>query len=125
MSKDGLRPSGRDWRVTVFLVATYVLALALGAVALLPDWWVIWAGAAILGLGFLVGWHAQHFAYRCEQCETIFTVPALVDFASPQGIGRGPDGDMRGWKLLRCPTCGRWRRATVVRRVPPNGGVDG
>jgi hypothetical protein len=33
------RPSARDWRVTALLVATYVVALVVGAMSLLPDLW--------------------------------------------------------------------------------------
>ena len=118
------RPSGHDWGVTGLLVAAYVLAVALGAVALLPEWWLVWVGVVVLGLALLVGWHARRFAYRCQQCGTVFTVSALVDFVSPQGIGREPEGELRGWKLLRCPACHEWHRATVVRPATSNSPGD-
>ncbi len=108
-------PSSRDWRVTVLLVSVYVLAIAFAAVALLPEWWLAWAVVVVLGLALLVGWHARRFAYECRRCGAEFTIPALVDLVSPQGIDRGQDGAIRGWKLLRCPACHAWSRATVVR----------
>jgi hypothetical protein len=89
-AQHGQRPVGRDWQVTGLLVAAYALALALGAVVLLPERWLIWAGVVVLGLALLVGWHAHRFAYRCTQCGTVFSVSALADFVSPQGLTRGP-----------------------------------
>jgi hypothetical protein len=114
------RPSARDWRVMALLVATYAVALVVGAATLLPDLWPRWLALAALGPALLVGWHARSFAYRCGACGHVVQVSALVDFVSPQGIDRDGQGQVRGWKLLRCPACHAWRRCSVV-RAPARG----
>ncbi len=65
----------------------------------------------VIGLLLLVGWHARTFAYRCRNCGHEFAISPLTDLVSPHGPGRGG-----GWKLLRCPKCGRWTRAFVIRK---------
>jgi DNA-directed RNA polymerase subunit RPC12/RpoP len=67
--------------------------------------------ALVIGLLLLVGWHARAFAYRCRNCGHEFAISLLTDLVSPHGPGRGG-----GWKFLRCPRCGRWTRAFVIRK---------
>lgn len=70
--------------------------------------------AAVVVLLLFAWWHARTFAYRCRSCDNEFEISVLTDLVSPQGIGLKGDG----WKLLRCPRCGRWTRARVVRKRP-------
>jgi len=65
----------------------------------------------VIGLLLLVGWHARTFAYRCRNCGSEFAIRILTDLVSPHGPGRGG-----GWKFLRCPRCGHWTRAFVIRK---------
>ena len=74
-------------------------------------WIVVLFVVVVIGLPLLVLWHARAFGYRCRSCGNEFEISVLVDFISPHGPGR--DG---GWNLLRCPKCGRWTRAFVVRK---------
>ncbi len=107
--------TGRDWAVTGLRVVVFVAVVAAGAYFLLPTYWYVWAALVLGGLLLLVSWHARAFAYRCPECASEFEVSALVDFVSPQGVGRDEQGRVLGWKLLRCPVCRRFRRALVVR----------
>jgi len=74
-------------------------------------WTVVLLVIVAIGLLLLVLWHARTFGYRCRNCSNEFEVSLLVDFVSPHGLGFGGS-----WKFLRCPKCGRWTRAFVVRK---------
>jgi hypothetical protein len=80
-------------------------------------WTIVILVVVVIGLLALVGWHARTFAYRCRSCGNEFDIPMLMDFISPHGPGRGG-----GWKLLRCPKCGRWTRAFVIRKSEMRSG---
>jgi hypothetical protein len=110
------QPSSADWLATVLRVLIYVGLIALATAMLFTDIWVVWLALVCLGLLLLVNWHAHRFAYGCTRCGNVFTISALTDLLTPQGVGRDPQGRLRGWKLLRCPGCGRWQRASVVRK---------
>ena len=77
-------------------------------------WTLVVVLAAVVVLLLFVRWHARTFAYRCRNCDNEFEISVLTDFVSPHGIGLKGDG----WKLLRCPRCGRWTRARVVPKRP-------
>jgi hypothetical protein len=72
---------------------------------------VIGLVVAAVALLLIVGWHARTFAYRCRNCGDEFAISPLKDFWSPHGWWF--DG---GWKLLGCPRCHRWTRASVIRK---------
>jgi hypothetical protein len=74
-------------------------------------WVFAWLMAVVVGLFLLVRWHTRAFGYRCRNCGNEFEISMLMDFVSPQGLGRGG-----GWKCLRCPKCGRWTRAFVINK---------
>ena len=66
---------------------------------------------AVGALFLVVNWHARTFAYRCCNCDNEFVISAPLDFISPHAF------DFKGgWKLLRCPRCGHWTRAHVIRK---------
>ncbi len=105
----------RDWAITGLRVLVFVVVLAVGAYFLLPSYWYVWAALVSGGLLLLATWHARTFAYQCPACARQFEVSALVDFVSPQGVGRDEEGRVLGWKYLRCPGCHHFVRAVVVR----------
>ncbi len=107
--------TGRDWLNTGTRLLVFVAVVVVGAYLLLPAYWYVWAVLVAVGLLLLVTWHARTFAYHCPNCGGEFEVSALVDFVSPQGVSRDSEGRVIGWKLLRCPSCHRFVRATVVR----------
>ncbi len=66
---------------------------------------------AVGALLLVVTWHTRTFAYRCRNCDNEFAISAPLDFISPHAFDFSG-----GWKLLRCPRCGRWTRAHVIRK---------
>lgn len=72
--------------------------------------------AVVIASVLFAAWHARTFAYRCRNCDNEFTLPPLLDSISPHAF------DFSGsWKLLRCPRCGHWTRAHVIRKFDMAG----
>jgi hypothetical protein len=91
------------------LISLYIIT-TIAAGVLLPG--IGFFIAAMGGLFLLVMWHNRTFAYRCKTCDSSFEISALVNFVSPHGVSRNG----KGWKLLKCPHCGDWTRAEVVKK---------
>lgn len=51
--------------------------------------------------------HNRTHAFVCKQCHHIFTVPWYINFITPHWFSV---------KLLRCPNCGSWTWARIIRR---------
>lgn len=122
MTKEGMTMSAnyravnrQDWVETVIYLLLWLLMIGASGFMLLPVYWVVWVllvGSALWGL---VHWHARQFAYRCAQCAHEFTIPAWVDFISPQGMTRQGGG----WKYVKCPHCHTRTRASILRIRQP------
>lgn len=84
------------------LLATPLATLAYFAVAFGfgAAFWTWLAAITVLGMAVaaIVRWHARNVAYRCGNCDVVFTIDPFIDFTSPHLPGR---------KHLRCPRCGR------------------
>jgi DNA-directed RNA polymerase subunit RPC12/RpoP len=63
---------------------------------------------AIAGLLLLVTWHSKHFAYICKSCGNKFTLSALEDLISPQGVTT---------KYAKCPKCNKRTWARVINQI--------
>ena len=101
----------KDWIKTIVYIAVFVALLVIGAILLLPAYWYIWLILVIVGLFFLVRWHAKQFAYRCANCECEFEISTFTDLISPHGVsGKG------GWKYLKCPNCHQRTKAIVIKK---------
>lgn len=59
-------------------------------------------------LGLLLRWHATSFAYRCPECDHIFTLSIAQDFISP---------NLGTHKLVRCPKCNDRFQAMALKIV--------
>lgn len=59
--------------------------------------------------------------YRCANCRKIFRVPTTVNFFTPSGVAKNPDGTYYAWKSLTCPHCGKRTKAKVVKRADLRG----
>lgn len=105
--------SGKDWLQVFWRLALFVAVIVFGAIVIPPNLQYIWGGIFILGLFLLVRWHNNSFAYRCANCGHEFEISILKNFISPHGPGFSNSG-IRGWKLLRCPECKKFSRATVI-----------
>lgn len=86
---------------TIGLIGTFFMIVALFVLPRLSSqavWPMVVVAVTVIGLFFLVRWHAGRAAYRCPGCSREFMVSAWIDFLSPHTIGE---------KLLRCPSCGK------------------
>lgn len=62
---------------------------------------------AIIGLYLLAAWHAKRFACVCKNCGNKFTLTAVEDFLSFQGLTT---------KYAKCPQCNKRTWAKVVNK---------
>ncbi len=99
---------GQDWTAAFARLGIYLLVV--GASIVMPG-----LGGLLVVLGglyLLVCWHNDSYAFRCQHCDSVFEISVLHNFVSPHGVSmRGT-----GWKYLKCPTCGQWSRAAVMRK---------
>lgn len=112
-------PSGKDWRRGFALLSIYILIISLTAFWLLPDWWFLWSIIVIAGLAWLTIWHTNRYAYQCLHCNQIFEISVWKNLISPHGID-----SQGGWTLLKCPHCGRWSQARILKIVVEDNGSD-
>jgi hypothetical protein len=103
----------KDWLETIVYLALWLALVGLGAIFLLPAYWYIWLTLIVVGLFWLVYWHARNFAYRCSHCEHVFEISPWRDFISPNGLSLKGEG----WKYLKCPHCQTRSRATELRVI--------
>ncbi len=100
------------WRAMGYTLLAIVVITATGAIlvhASMPLGLLVWLAIFVPGsLFLLVGWHANHTAYRCPVCGSEFEIAVLTDFAGPQI----PDK-----KYLKCPQCGKRNWATVLMKI--------
>lgn len=103
-------PGKLDVKQTIAAVAGFLFLNAVVlAIALTVKMVYVSAVFFVLSLFQLVAWHSYHFGYRCGNCGNEFSIGVLKDFISPQGAGK-----RGGWKLLRCPRCGKITKAHVL-----------
>ena len=106
------RPINRtDWRSIFWRLGLLMVVMAVGPVLLGPALIFLWPLVFLAPLAWIVRWHTRSFAYRCRNCGQVFEISFWRNLISPHGPGlRGG-----GWKYLRCPRCGEWTRAEVLR----------
>ena len=100
---------------TLFVLLIYLSATVVLAIILTPLVWpvglTIWVLIALWSLLAVVRWHARNTVYRCPACGNEFSISSFTDFVSPHGVSEGG-----GWKLLTCPRCGRYVKASAQSR---------
>jgi len=112
-----VKPTGNYRRKNILHIAAFVAVVILGAVILSANrsvFSMIVYGIIVLGsLFLLVSGHARTFAYRCVECGHVSEISVWKDLVSPHGVDK--EG---GWKYLRCPSCGRRRKARIIPKEP-------
>ena len=99
-------PNRGDWAVNIVLVAAAAGALVLIGATLGTTHPLVFVGAALAVLFFLVRWHARNSAYLCASRGGEFVLTPLQDFFSPHSLTT---------KYARCPHCGEhnWSQLRV------------
>jgi DNA-directed RNA polymerase subunit RPC12/RpoP len=115
----------RGWRDhvrTVGLVVGLVLGVAFALVVLRPrSGTVVTVLFIIAFFWFLTSFYSRAYGYRCAHCKRAFRVPTTVNFFTPSGVARNPDGTYYAWKSLTCPHCGKRTKARVLKRADLRG----
>jgi DNA-directed RNA polymerase subunit RPC12/RpoP len=117
------RPTTKDdWLRTILFVVLLMAALLIGLLVLRPRFgWPATAIWVVVCLLILVRWTSRAYGYRCAACGKDFQVPTVVNFFTPQGIAKRPDGTYYSWKSLTCPHCRKRSKAMVVKRADLRG----
>ncbi|HBX68735.1 MAG TPA: hypothetical protein DEH25_04970 [Chloroflexi bacterium] len=105
-------PERKDWVIGIALLVIYVLAISLGAVCLLPEYWWGWLLIVFGGMLYLVLRQTKNYACRCRKCGHEFEISFLVNLLAPHGVDK--EGS---WEWVRCPACEKRTKSTVIRIV--------
>jgi DNA-directed RNA polymerase subunit RPC12/RpoP len=69
----------------------------------------------------VVSLFSRKYGYRCAKCKKVFRVPTTVNFFTPSGVSRNPDGTYYAWKSLTCPHCGARTKARTLKKADLRG----
>ena len=116
------RPTDRrDWLQAFIRVALVMMALVVALAVVRPRYgWLLTVVFVAVSLLTLVRWHSRTYGFRCASCGHDFQVPTTVNFFTPSGVAKNPDGTFYGWKALTCPRCGKRSRAKVLKKADLN-----
>ena len=115
----------RDWHDylrTIGMVVALVVGTLFALLVLRPH-----SGTAVTVIFFialfwtLTSFFSRAYGYRCAACKRVFRVPTAVNFFTPSGVARNPDGTYYAWKSLTCPRCGERTRARVLKKADMSG----
>jgi len=108
-------PEKKDWINGLLSIVLYLVVISATAFLLLMDYWYLWLIIVFGGLVIIVNWHTQSYAYRCRNCGGEFEISFLINLIAPHGIDA-----QGGWSWIKCPTCKRRHRATVIKIIKSN-----
>ncbi len=64
---------------------------------------------------------SRNYGYQCQKCKKVFRVPTTVNYFTPSGVGKNPDGTYYSWKSLTCPHCGARTKAKTLKKADLRG----
>jgi hypothetical protein len=70
---------------------------------------------------FIVSMFSRKYGYQCAKCKKVFRVPTTVNFFTPSGVAKNPDGTYYAWKSLTCPHCGARTKARTLKKADLRG----
>jgi DNA-directed RNA polymerase subunit RPC12/RpoP len=100
-----------DWVEVILRLVIMFTVIFAGLVLLGPVNILLLPIVFVLALAWIILWHTRTFAYRCSNCSQTFEITAWQNLLGPHF----PDAQGRGWKILKCPSCGARARAEVIR----------
>jgi DNA-directed RNA polymerase subunit RPC12/RpoP len=110
------RSIGKEDYVKGFLsLGAFLLLEIAGSIILTryAPWGIVaWVALVLVGVVILIRWHSRNYGYKCVKCGHEFAISTFVNCISPHGPSM-----KGGWKLLKCPECGKWSRASVLKIV--------
>lgn len=115
---DPVREPSRGTLRAVLVVSGFVFSFLLVVLFIYPALHLLPSILIMVAITFmLVRAYSVGYKYRCGNCGKSFHVPLMVDFLTPSGVGKNPDGTFHSWKSLTCPHCGERSHALVLRRA--------
>jgi hypothetical protein len=112
----------QDWWRTIGLLVILVAGVWFSLAVLRPKSGTLITVLFLIALfWFVVGMFSRKYAYRCANCGKVFRVPTTVNFFTPSGVAKKPDGTYFPWKSLTCPHCGQRTKARVLKKADLKG----
>jgi hypothetical protein len=111
-----------DYVRTIGMFAALVVGVTFALVVLRPRSGTVLTVIFLIALfWFVTSFFSRANGYRCANCKRVFSVPVTVNFFTPSGVAKNPDGTYYAWKSLTCPHCGKRTRARVLKRADLRG----
>ena len=111
-----------DYVRTIGQIAALVIGIAFALIVLRPRSGTIVTVLFLIALFWVItSLFSRAAGYRCAGCKRVFRVPTTVNFFTPSGVAKNPDGTYYSWKSLTCPHCGKRTRARLVKRADLRG----
>jgi hypothetical protein len=112
----------RDYLRTIVMVVLLVVGVLFALVVLRPRSGTIVTVLFLVAFFWVVtSYFSRAVGYRCANCKRVFRVPTTVNFFTPSGVAKNPDGTYYSWKSLTCPHCGKRTKAKVLKRADLRG----
>jgi hypothetical protein len=112
----------RDYLRTIVMVVLLVVGVVFALVVLRPRSGTIVTVLFLVAFFWVVtSYFSRAAGYRCANCKRVFRVPTTVNFFTPSGVAKNPDGTYYSWKSLTCPHCGKRTKARVLKRADLRG----
>lgn len=105
-------PTRKDWVIGIGLIILYLSVIGIGALYLIPKYWIWWLLIFLVSTILLVLNQNRNYGCRCRECGHEFEVTFITNLISPHGI------DKKGsWQWVKCPSCKKRVRVTVIKVV--------
>jgi len=112
----------RDWVRTVGFVLVLVLGVLFALIVLRSKSGNLITILFLIALFWTVtSFYSRAYGYQCASCKRVFRVPTTVNFFTPSGVAKNPDGTYYAWKSLTCPHCGKRTKAKVLKKADLRG----
>ena len=105
-------PTWKDWVIGIGLIVIYISVIGIGAIFLIPKYWKWWVIIFLASTILLVLNQNINYGCRCRECGYEFEVSFLINLISPHGIDK--EGS---WQWVKCPSCNKRVRVTVIKVV--------
>jgi len=109
-NKSYQNPTRKDWIMGIASLVIFILVITFGALFLFTDYWYIWPILVVCGVAILVLRQTRNYACRCRDCGEEFEISFFINLISPHGVDK--EGS---WQWVKCPSCEKRTRVTVIK----------